>query len=248
MVGGSTAVIELGGLRLIIDPTFDPPGEAPDGLPRRTAGPAIAVEELGRIDVALVSHDQHPDNLDGGGRALLRDVPLVLTTQEGAARLGGGARGLAPFEATTVDAPGGEPLTITALPAQHGPTGADEVMGTVIGFLVSGSGCPSLYISGDNASIDVVGEIATRVGRVDVAILFTGAASIPQYLDGAPLTLTSADAVQAARVLGARAVLPMHYHGWSHYQEGSESLVEAFAAAGLEDVLVVVAPGKTAIV
>ena len=36
----------------------------------------------------LVSHDNHPDNLDGRGRALALAVPLVLTTGSGARRLG----------------------------------------------------------------------------------------------------------------------------------------------------------------
>jgi len=31
LVGGPTAVIELGGVRLLTDPTFDPPGDHPIG-------------------------------------------------------------------------------------------------------------------------------------------------------------------------------------------------------------------------
>jgi hypothetical protein len=43
--------------------------------------------------VVLLSHDEHPDNLDISGRALLSGVPL--TTPKGGRRLGNGARGLA---------------------------------------------------------------------------------------------------------------------------------------------------------
>jgi hypothetical protein len=32
----------------------------------------------------LLSHDQHADNLDDGGRALLSTVPVVVTTASGA--------------------------------------------------------------------------------------------------------------------------------------------------------------------
>jgi L-ascorbate metabolism protein UlaG (beta-lactamase superfamily) len=238
-LGGSTAIIELGGTRLITDPAFDPPAAPADGMPRRLAPPVAA--GLGEIDVALVSHDQHPDNLDASGRALLARVPHVLTHVDGAARLGGGARGLAPYESVELGA-----LRVTALPALHGPPGAEALLGPVIGFLLSGDGLPSVYVSGDNASLDVVREIADRVGPVEIALLFAGRASSPKYFDGAPLTLGSAEAAEAARILGARAVVPIHHSGWSHYSQDRASLLRAFADAGIDDVLVAVPDGAQA--
>ena len=244
LVGGSTAIIDMGGLRLITDPTFDPPGEPIDGRPYRTLAPALGAADIGRVDVALVSHDQHPDNLDTAGRALLAEIPLVLTTAAGAGRLGGSARGLAPFEHADADRTDGGSLRITALPALHGPQGAQEQSGPVVGFLLAGDGLPSVYVSGDNASVDVVHEIVARVGTIDIALLFAGAARVGHLCDGAPLTLTSADAVEAARVLGSRAIVPVHCDGWTHYSQDSASLIAAFADAGLHDVLKVVAPGE----
>jgi L-ascorbate metabolism protein UlaG (beta-lactamase superfamily) len=243
-VGGSTAIVELAGLRLITDPTLDAPSQPTDGLPRRTTSPALTADALGRLDVALVSHDQHPDNLDAGGRALLAEIPLVLTTTVGAARLGGTARGLEPFESVDVDAPGGQ-VRVTALPAQHGPHGAEAVLGPVVGFLLSGDGLPTVYVSGDNASVDVVREIAGRVGPVDVALLFAGGASSPRYFDGALLTLGNAQAVEAARILQARAVVPIHCEGWTHYSQDRAGLTRAFADAGLAHVLVTVPDGAS---
>jgi L-ascorbate metabolism protein UlaG (beta-lactamase superfamily) len=81
-VGGPTALVEVGGLRLLTDPTFDPPGEHPvgDRVLVKTAGPAVGPEGLGDVDAVLLSHDQHPDNLDTLGRDLLTRVPLVLST------------------------------------------------------------------------------------------------------------------------------------------------------------------------
>jgi L-ascorbate metabolism protein UlaG (beta-lactamase superfamily) len=243
-IGGSTAVIEMGGLRLVTDPTFDEPHASAPGRPQRTSAPALAAQDLGHLDVALVSHDQHPDNLDQAGRALLGDIPLVLTTVGGAQRLGGSARGLQPFESIEVERRDGRALRVTALPAQHGPIGAEAESGPVVGFLVAGDGLPTVYVSGDNASVDVVRDIVARVGTVDVALLFVGAARAPFLFDGAPLTLTSEDAVQAARVLGARVVVPIHCDGWTHYSEDCHAVVRAFAAAGLGDVLRVVPAGE----
>ncbi len=93
--GGPTALFDYGGLRFLTDPTFDAPGDyaVPRGRLTKTAPPAAAPADLGRVDVVLLSHDEHPDNLDNSGRALLADVPLALTTPGGAQRLGEKAKG-----------------------------------------------------------------------------------------------------------------------------------------------------------
>ena len=92
-IGGPTALIEVGGWRLLTDPTFDPPGQSyrfgwGTGS-RKLTGPAMAASELGTIDAALLSHDHHDDNLDAAGRALLPSAGTVITTVPGAKRLGG---------------------------------------------------------------------------------------------------------------------------------------------------------------
>ena len=64
----------------------------------KTAGPAPSIEQLGKLDAVLLSHDHHFDNLDNAGRAPLSSVGVAYTTNSGAKRLGGNAVGLAPFE------------------------------------------------------------------------------------------------------------------------------------------------------
>src|SRR5262245_57711484 len=107
-VGGPTAVVEIAGMRLLTAPTFDPPGTFASGTVslEKIEGPAIEAAALGRIDVVLLSHDQHPDNLDAAGRTLVSRVP-TLTTAAGAARLGGPAMGLAPWESRELETPEG---------------------------------------------------------------------------------------------------------------------------------------------
>src|ERR1700739_730106 len=85
VLGGPTTVLDLGGLRVVSDPPFDAPG--PHGYLTKTDGPAVADDELGPVDLVLISHDNHPDNLDDRGRALALAAPLVLTTGRGAKRL-----------------------------------------------------------------------------------------------------------------------------------------------------------------
>ncbi|WP_439948474.1 MBL fold metallo-hydrolase [Streptomyces sp. BBFR109] len=237
VLGGPTALLEYGGLTFLTDPTFDGPGDHPLGNGRvltKTAPAGAAPADLGNIDVVLLSHDQHPDNLDRSGRALLADVPLTLTTRGGADRLGGTARGLAPWDSTVLPGPGGVDVTVTAVPALHGPEGCEPVIGEVVGFVLSGDGLPTVYVSGDNASLDLVRQIAERFGPVHTAVLFAGAARTAA-LDGALLTLDSGQAAEAARILGARRIVPVHFDSWAHFTEGREELVAAFTAAGLLD-------------
>ena len=243
-VGGPTAVLDFAGLRLITDPTFDPPGTQPDGLVKVT-GPTIGPDDVGDIDVVLLSHDHHSDNLDQGGRAFLARATRTITTTAGAERLGGNAVGLEPWASLEVERPDGRTLTITAVPAQHGPDGTDHLTGPVIGFVLSGEDVPSLYVSGDNASVDVVRRIVDRLGTIELAILFAGGVSRPHRFDGAYLTLSAERAAAAALILGARAVVPVHFDGWTHYTQGSDELRAAFDAAGLGARLVVPEPGTT---
>ncbi|MGP4020416.1 MBL fold metallo-hydrolase [Saccharopolyspora sp. 5N708] len=247
-VGGPTAVLELGGLRMVTDPTFDEPGEyrSPSGaLLTKTAPAALAPADLGQVDAVLLSHDQHQDNLDNSGRAFLQRVPLTVTTPSGAARLSGAAHSLAPWAYLDLPRPSGGNLRITALPAQHGPEGCEAVTGEVAGFMLTAADLPTVYVSGDNASLDVVRHIADRFAPVDTAVLFAGAART-RFFDGALLTLDSAGAVEAAKLLRARRIVPVHFNSWQHFTEGGDALREAFERAGLADRLVLLQPGESA--
>jgi L-ascorbate metabolism protein UlaG (beta-lactamase superfamily) len=243
LVGGPTAILEYGGLRWLTDPTFSPPGEYAGGLVK-TTGPALAVEEVDPIDVVLISHDQHSDNLDPAGREFLPRAGRVLTTLAGAERLGGNADGLEPWSATEVPTPGGGSVTVTAVPALHGPVGAEVVSGPVIGFALTSPGDETVYVSGDNASLDVVREIARRCGSFHVAVLFAGAVQLPHRFDGAYLTLSSDLAAQAAVILGAGTVIPLHFEGWRHFTQGAERLQAAFAGQGVADRLLIPTAGS----
>ncbi|MEO8112214.1 MAG: hypothetical protein ABI594_19340, partial [Ginsengibacter sp.] len=53
-IGGPTAILEIGGLRLMIDPTLDPGGTVyhiPNLTVEKTKGPATL--DIGHIDVVL---------------------------------------------------------------------------------------------------------------------------------------------------------------------------------------------------
>lgn len=278
VTGGPTAVLEFGGLRIVTDPTFDEPGDyvSPSGSRLTKTAPAAATAaQLAPVDAVLLSHDQHPDNLDRSDRALLAGVPRVLTTPSGAGRLAGDGRsgglgeavhGLAPwtsFElprraaghgageggvtAGSASETGPQTLTVTAVPARHGPEGCEPISGEVIGFVLTGHGLPTVYVSGDNAWLGATRQVAERFGPIDVALLFAGAARTKLF-GGALLTLDSAQTAEAAAILGARTVVPVHFNSWQHFTEGEDRLRAAFQDAGLADRLLLLAPGQSATV
>lgn len=242
-VGGPTTVLRLGGLTVVTDPTFDQPGSYPLAGGReltKLTPPAVPLASLGDVDVALVSHDQHPDNLDSSGRALLADVPLVLSTPEAAGRLDG-VTGLAPWQQLTVPRPDGDDLHVVAVPARHGPEGCEAYTGTVTGFVLHGPGLPVVYVSGDNADVALVRQVADRLGPVDVAVLHLGAARTA--VADADLTLGAQQAVAAARLLEPALIVPVHSEGWAHFSQGLDDVTTAFETAGLAGRLRVPTPG-----
>ncbi|MFE7707623.1 MBL fold metallo-hydrolase [Streptomyces sp. NPDC057486] len=240
ILGGPTAVIDLGGLRIVSDPTFDGPG--PHGYLTKTEGPAVTDDQLADVDLVLVSHDNHADNFDGRGRAFALAAPLLLTTTGGAERLGSPAIGLAAWQAHTVQRPDGGELTVTAVPAVHGPEDGEwdldgNINCQVVGFVLSGGGLPTVYLSGDNASIRTVTEIAGRIPGIDAAVLHAGAARIPGKFRERAVSLDSIRAAAAAAILGAPVTIPAHYDGWAHFTEGRDAIERAFDDAGLTAVL-----------
>lgn len=230
-VGGPTALIEWAGARLLTDPTLDPAGTeypTPAYTLRKTMGPALAPERLLPLDAVLLSHDHHFDNLDHAGRRLLSAARRVLTTTEGAARVGS-EPGLVPWQATVLQTPAGAPLRITATPARHGPPQADR--GPVIGFVLEREGEEAVYVSGDTVWYPGVAEVAARFA-VRTAMLHLGAARVEAAGDW-PLTFTAEGAVAAARTFAEATIVPLHFEGWAHFSESRGQVEQAFAAAGL---------------
>ncbi|MFI0975815.1 MBL fold metallo-hydrolase [Streptomyces sp. NPDC021093] len=248
-VGGPTTLLEIAGARILLDPTFDAPKKYPSGLEKKQA-PAFGVDRLGKIDAVLLSHDQHDDNLDDSGRELLKDIPVVLSTPGAHQRLGTHVTGLKSWESRNLKTSRGT-LKVTAVPALHGPDGVDRgADGEVTGFVLSGKGVPTTYVSGDNASVKVAKKAGERIrkeiGRIDTAVLFAGAARTPAILDNAPLTLTSKNAALVAKELNPRKVVAVHTDSWNIYSEDMASLVKAFKDQGIAQRLVDLEPAGTA--
>jgi L-ascorbate metabolism protein UlaG (beta-lactamase superfamily) len=240
LIGGPTALVEIQGLRLLTDPTFDPPGDFPGAVTlTKSAGPALPPGQLGVVDAVLLSHDQHFDNLDRSGREYLNAVPRTFTTPGGAQRLRGTAIGLEPWQSATIGTTGWK---VIATPARHGPAGIEPISGEVTGFVLSDpQGAPAIYLTGDTVWHDGTVEVAQRF-QPTVVVVFAGGAQArgPFYL-----TMDTNDVVEAARYFPNAAIVPIHHHGWKHFTQSQQDLELTFKALKIEHRLHPINPGET---
>ncbi len=246
LIGGPTALLEIDGVRIVTDPTFDAPGayQLPHVKLEKLVGPAVTAESVGEVDAVLLSHDQHADNLDHSGKDFLARAHRVLTTEAGAKRLGRHAEGLAPWASAELSGKNGTSLTVTATPARHGPAGIEPLSGDVIGFVVTRKNGRPIYISGDTVWFDGVAEVARRFDA-SVVLPFAGAA---QTRGPFHLTMDTNDTIETARAFADALIVPVHTDGWAHFRQSAADLRASFDALGFGKRLKLLAPGvRTAI-
>jgi L-ascorbate metabolism protein UlaG (beta-lactamase superfamily) len=178
---------------MLTDPWFFDPAF---GALTHTLGPAVAPQAIGPLDAVLITHD-HADHADA--RALDRldkRAHVFVSTSDLAARvrtLGFTAVDtLAPWEVAVVGS-----ARVTAVPAQH------DIY--EIGYVIEAADRVA-YFAGDTRLFDGIRAIAERM-RPSFAIL---------PVDGTRLTggtlhvMTPGDAVEAARILGAKVAVASH--------------------------------------
>lgn len=243
-IGGPTVIIDIFGIRFITDPTFDSAGTT-----YSLAGGKVILEKLqnpittgpGHIDYVLLSHDQHPDNLDTSGRALLDKASQVFTTKSGSARLGGSSIGLDPWEKRSIPLENGGSITITATPARHGPAGTEKMTGDVIGFLltIADKEKYEIYITGDTVFYEGVAEVSKKYSP-SIVFLFAGAARTRGPFN---LTMGTNDAIDTAFAFPGANIIPLHFEGWKHFTENETDLKSAFEAVGIKERLHFLRPG-----
>jgi L-ascorbate metabolism protein UlaG (beta-lactamase superfamily) len=243
--GTATLLLEIGGLRLLTDPVFDPKGTKHDfgfGFASTKAYTTAKEEDaIGDVDAVLLSHDQHGDNLDARGREVLARAPRVVTTHAAAKRLADPARivGLAPFESTEI-VKGDAKVKITGTPARHGPPLSLPFVGEVTGFVLewAGQGRGCVYITGDTVFYGGIEDVAKRFD-VAVAVLHLGCAS------WGPLrfTMNAREAKTFAHTFPRATLVPVHYEGWTHFKESRGDVERVFANAGLTDRVSWLEPG-----
>jgi L-ascorbate metabolism protein UlaG (beta-lactamase superfamily) len=230
-IGHATFLIQAGGRAILIDPVFSMRA-GPFGTlgPRRVRMPGVALGDLPRIDLVLVSHN-HYDHFDKPTlRHLARDhAPAFVTPPgNGAALRRLGARDISELDWWESADVRGTRVTVT--PAQHfsARTPLDRNRALWGGFVL-GVGSQQFYHAGDTAYMSVFRDIRQRFGAVDVAMLPIGAYE-PRWFMKA-VHMNPDEAVQAHIDLEARLSIASHFGTFRLTAEGIDAPVTALYRA-----------------
>ena len=182
--GHSSSLIEIDGLRVLVDPVWDLRASPYRWFgPKRFFPPTLALEDLPRVDVVLISHD-HYDHL---GERTVRRLAQLQPTARWVTSLGVG-RWLRRFgvaaeliteldwtQSAEIAGPQG-PVRITSWPSRHfsGRTGLDRFKTLWAAFVVEGPQ-HRIYYGADSGYWEGFAEIAAQYDGFDLTMLEIGA-------------------------------------------------------------------------
>ena len=252
-IGHSTVLINLFGTRIITDPVFsDRIGLDIAGLftlgPKRLVYPALKIDELGPIDLILVSHG-HMDHLDTSTvRKFGRSTPLVMSKNTVDLIDGLGFESVYELDWGQWTQVGG--VRIEAFEVKHFgwryPWEQDRSRGNPAGrsynaYLVSKNGKHILF-AGDTAYHEMFKNIAQRSIPIELAMMPIGA-----YDPWIRSHANPEQALEMADHMQARHVLTMH---WGTFIQSEEPTLEPMqrlkkAAANQPERIVLDSIGKT---
>lgn len=202
-VGHATAVLDMGGTRLITDPLLRPHAGA-----LRRVGPAPDPRAWAGVGAILLSH-LHLDHADLGSLRLLPGVPVLAgeTNSAWLRRRGLAARPVGDEWVEPAGIPSGGPVEVRAVRADHASRPLPSRPNAAHGFLVrSPEGV--VWFAGDTS---LYPEMA---GLADLAEAPIDLALVPIHGWGPRLSeghMDPAAAAQACALARPRAVLPVHY-------------------------------------
>ncbi|KAJ4341496.1 hypothetical protein N0V95_007225 [Ascochyta clinopodiicola] len=262
-IGTATAILDIDGITFLTDPFFSPAGsewktEHHEAPLKVNEDPALKLSELPHIDAVLLSHENHPDNLDELGRQLL-DGRHVVTTNDGAKNLAPrpSVLGFSDWEEKDVRI-AGTTFHITATPCKHWP--GHECVGFILhteSFGTAPDGrLNAVYFSGDTVYIEELARISEKY-HIVVAMMNLGRVTFDEINQqghrGQPgdvlqITMDGRQAARLFRDIKADVLVPMHYENWDHFTQHGDGLREEFEDEGILEKVRWLKPGKAVVI
>lgn len=230
-VGHSTFLIQSSSGHVLTDPVYAMRA-GPFGRlgPRRVRRPAVAFDDLPRIDTVLLSHN-HYDHCDLDAlRALNSRFQPRVVTPLGNARLLRSA-GIRQIEELDWWQDGStSPFPVTLTPAQHfsARTPFDRNRALWGGFVFSAGGA-RIFFAGDSGYAPHFRDVRARCGPMDAALLPIGAYEPRWFMKD--VHMNPAEAVQAHRDLESPRSIAMHFGTFQLTTEGIDEPLHALDAA-----------------
>lgn len=243
--GHSSMLIEIDGKRVLTDPMWSERASPLAWLgPKRWYPPAIALEELPKLDAVIVSHD-HYDHLDRGSIVRLNalGVTFVVPLGVGAHLEYWGVPNARIVELDWWERTQLSGLTIVCTPARHasGRFLFDKDSTLWAGYALLG-GQHRAYYSGDTGLFPAMRQIGEQLGPFDVTMIEAG-----QYHRAWPdWHIGPEQAARAHQLVQGKVMLPVHwallglaFHGWTEPAERS-----MVAARAQHNLLALPRPGQ----
>lgn len=249
-VGHATLLIEIGSVKILTDPNFDP--KLGKILPR-VSPPGIAPHKLPKLDALLLTH-AHADHLSFASLDTLGDsVPLYAPPAVARWLRRSGyehTRDLPPGETVRVG-----DVTVHAEAAKHQGSryGFDRWRSAASMYLME-TREESCFFAGDTALTPETHALVERViwgddRQLDLALLPIGYApwwKQPGFRRG---HLTPTDALALFERLRARALVPYHWGTFRHVTSGAHDAIKRFRVQAREhhlaDQVRIIEPGES---
>jgi L-ascorbate metabolism protein UlaG (beta-lactamase superfamily) len=244
LVRNATLLVDMGGRRLLVDPSLDPAGARPPipntASPQRNPLvdlPRPAAELVAGVDAVLVSH-LHADHLDDAAVAALdARVPLACQPPDEPVLRERGFADVRPVDGG-IDLCG---IGVARTPGRHGTGDIGARMGPVSGFVLRAPGEPVLYVAGDTIWCDEVEDALAEHGP-EVVVVNAGAA---RFLEGDPIIMDADDVVETARAAPRATVVAVHLEALNHCPLTRAELRAAVDDAGVGGRVAIPADGET---